>query len=216
MPSFGQFRDTEERWRRFPGVERLEPAGERFALTFDDGPDPEATPAVLDVLDREGAKATFFLVGERVEAHPELAREVAARGHTVALHGHVHVEHETLAEPAADLQRARVAVEQATGVQATLFRPPYGRFSAASHAACLGAGLTPVYWSGWGCDWEPVPAERIADLVVRDLTAGNDRAPARLAALRLPRQRGADDRRARAHPRGSARARAGACGALAR
>ncbi len=172
MPSFRQFRDTEERWRRFPGLERLEPAGERFALTFDDGPDPEATPAVLDVLDREGAKATFFLVGERVEAHPELARELAARGHTVALHGHVHVEHETLAEPAADLQRARAAVEQATGVQATLFRPPYGRFSAASHAACLGAGLTPVYWSGWGCDWEPVPAERIADLVVRDLTAG--------------------------------------------
>ena len=58
------------------------------------------------------------------------------------------------------------------GCRRTLFRPPYGRFSAASHAACLGAGLTPVYWSGWGCDWEPVPAERIADLVVRDLMPG--------------------------------------------
>ena len=88
MPGFGELRETEARWRRFPGLERLEPAAGRFELTFDDGPDPDATPAVLDALDAAGATGTFFLVGEQVEAHPQLARELAERGHALALHGH--------------------------------------------------------------------------------------------------------------------------------
>jgi peptidoglycan/xylan/chitin deacetylase (PgdA/CDA1 family) len=172
VPSFGQLRETGERWRRFPGLERLDGAERQFALTFDDGPDPDATPAVLEALDEGAAKATFFLVGERVEAEPALAREIAARGHAVALHGHRHVEQDTLTDPADDLRRCRAAVEAATGATAALFRPPFGRFSEASHAACRGAGLTPVYWSGWGCDWEPIPVERIVDLATRDLEAG--------------------------------------------
>jgi peptidoglycan/xylan/chitin deacetylase (PgdA/CDA1 family) len=63
-------------------------------------------------------------------------------------------------------------LESAAGVRAALFRPPYGRFSAGSYGACRAAGLTPVYWSGWGCDWEPIPAARIADLVARGLDPG--------------------------------------------
>ena len=61
MPSFGQQLDTLERWRRFPGLERVD--GDRVALTFDDGPDPDGTPAILDALDAIGRKATFFMVG---------------------------------------------------------------------------------------------------------------------------------------------------------
>src|SRR4051794_30497856 len=61
-----------------------------IALTFDDGPHPEGTPAVLDALDRAGARATFFLVGERVERAPHVAREIVARGHAVAIHGYRH------------------------------------------------------------------------------------------------------------------------------
>jgi peptidoglycan/xylan/chitin deacetylase (PgdA/CDA1 family) len=167
VPSFQQLRETERRWRRFPGRERLE-AG--VALTFDDGPDPDATPAVLGALG--DAPATFFLVGEQVERHPELAREVAERGHAIALHGHLHVEHDTLPDPRADLERGLEVVAAATGVTPTRFRPPYGRFSAASYAACRDLGLLPVYWSGWGCDWEPIPAPRIADLVIRDIAPG--------------------------------------------
>jgi peptidoglycan/xylan/chitin deacetylase (PgdA/CDA1 family) len=168
VPSHGQLVETLERWRRFPGMERLEPAEGRFALTFDDGPDPDATPAVLDALEAAGATATFFLVGEQVQEHPELAREVAERGHAVGLHGWRHVEHDELPDPAADLE----AVLEVVGARTTLVRPPYGRFSEASYAAATGLGLTPVYWSGWGCDWEPIPAERIADLVIRDLEPG--------------------------------------------
>src|SRR5207249_9278537 len=76
---------------RLLGVERrLEPGDGSVALTFDDGPHPEGTPAVLEELDRRGALATFFLVGEQVERRPALAAEIAAAGHRIALHGHLH------------------------------------------------------------------------------------------------------------------------------
>jgi peptidoglycan/xylan/chitin deacetylase (PgdA/CDA1 family) len=169
MPGFRQQLDTLERWRRLPALERLEGG---VALTFDDGPDPDATPAVLDALDEWDALATFFLVGEQVEAHPQLAREIAARGHAVGLHGHRHTEHDGLADAAADFEAVAAAVARAAGTEATLYRPPYGRFSAASYEECLRRALTPVYWSGWGCDWEPIPAARIADLAIRDLEPG--------------------------------------------
>lgn len=170
MPSFQQQRETLERWRRFPALERIE-AG--VALTFDDGPDPDCTPAVLDELAAAGAHAVFFLVGEQVEAHPELARRVSDEGHVVALHGFRHVEHDELgAEVRADLERGAAVVAAATGAEPRLYRPPYGRFTEESYRAVGELGLEPVYWSGWGADWDPIPAERIADLAIRDLAPG--------------------------------------------
>ena len=94
MPSFGQHIDTLARWRQFPALERLD--DERVALTFDDGPDPDGTPGVLDALDAAGLKATFFMVGEQVKAAPALAGEVAKRGHEIALHGATHRPHREL------------------------------------------------------------------------------------------------------------------------
>ena len=170
MPSFQQHLDTLQRWRRFPGRERTESG---LALTFDDGPDPDATPAVLDALDAVGAKATFFMVGEQAVEHRALAREVAERGHQVGLHGHEHVEHDELGGRVKDdLARGLGTVEAATGHRPLLFRPPYGRFSEDSYVACRDLHLEPVYWSAWGGDWEAVPAERIADTAIRDLSAG--------------------------------------------
>ena len=173
MPGFLQFRDTEELWRRFPGRERVD--GERVALTFDDGPDPDATPAVLDALEGAGVRATFFMVGEQAFEHRALAREVADRGHEVALHGFEHREHSELAGRAArdDLARGLGTLEVASGRRPELFRPPYGRFSEDSYAACHDLRLEPVLWSAWGMDWEPLPAERIVDLAVRGLSAGS-------------------------------------------
>jgi peptidoglycan-N-acetylglucosamine deacetylase len=174
MPSFGEELETLRRWRRFPGRERLHPPDGRVALTFDDGPDPDATPAVLEALERTGSRATFFLVGEQVAAHRSLAQEVALRGHEVGLHCFRHVEHDQLRPEAAldDLGRALATLEAAAGARPRLCRPPYGRFAEASYAAAREAGLEPVYWSAWGGDWEAIPAERIADLVVRDLAPG--------------------------------------------
>jgi peptidoglycan/xylan/chitin deacetylase (PgdA/CDA1 family) len=172
VPSFGQQVDTLDRWRRLPGLERL-PRDGGVALTFDDGPDPDGTPAVLEALAAARAGATFFLVGEQLVLHHELGRAVAEAGHEVALHGFRHVEHDELGPGAKDdLLRGLDAVESATGVRPTLYRPPYGRFSEASYAACRELGLEPVYWSAWGSDWEAIGPERIAELVARDLDAG--------------------------------------------
>ena len=167
MPGYGQLLETVERWRRFPGRERLR--GECFALTFDDGPDPDATPAVLDALE---VPATFFVVGEQLLLHNELGKEIVDRGHAVGLHGFAHIEHDTLIDPRDDLRRGLDAVEAACGVRPALFRPPYGRFSETSYTACTELGLEPVYWSSWAMDWEPLPPARLVDLVTRDLEAG--------------------------------------------
>ena len=170
MPSFQEFRDTEARWRQFAARERIDSG---LALTFDDGPDPDATPAVLDALDAAGAKATFFMVGVQAVEHRALAREVAERGHEVGLHGYEHVEHDSLGGRVKDdLARGLGTLEVATGRRPQLFRPPYGRFSEDSYSACQALRLEPVYWSAWGGDWEPVPAERIADIATRDLSDG--------------------------------------------
>ena len=169
MPSFQESRETFRLWAELPATERV---GEGASITFDDGPDPDATPAVLDALDAAGAKATFFMVGEQVDAHPELAREVAERGHDVQLHCFRHVAHAEVTDPAADLERAFTAIERATGARPSMQRPPYGRFSDASYAACRAAGLEPVYWSAWGEDWETLAPDRIVDFVTRDLQPG--------------------------------------------
>jgi peptidoglycan-N-acetylglucosamine deacetylase len=173
MPHFSEQVDTLERWRLFPARERADGA-EGVVLTFDDGPDQDATPTVLDALDAAGARATFFVVGEQVEADPALAREIAQRGHDVQLHGYGHVAHDLLSpdEARSDLERGARALRDATGLDARFYRPPYGRFSPGSYDACGALGLEAVYWSAWGTDWETISPQRIAELVVPDLSAG--------------------------------------------
>jgi peptidoglycan-N-acetylglucosamine deacetylase len=171
MPSFREHREMLALWERYPALERLEPGASRVALTFDDGPERDATPAVLDALEAVGARATFFLLGEQLMRDTGLGREVAARGHEIALHGFGHTRHEDLSPQQArdDLARGLGALEAATGQRPVLYRPPYGRFSEHSYEACRALELRPVYWSAWGQDWDALPADRIADLVCRDL-----------------------------------------------
>jgi peptidoglycan-N-acetylglucosamine deacetylase len=169
MPSFQEHRKMLRLWAELPGLERVDHG---VAFTFDDGPDPDGTPEVLDALDAADIKATFFLVADQVEAHPDLAREVAQRGHEVQAHCADHTAHALLEDPAADLWRTIETIFKATGIAPTMQRPPYGRFTEASHAACLQAKLQPVYWSAWGEDWEDIGPDRIADFAIRDLSDG--------------------------------------------
>lgn len=157
------------RWRTYPGLERV--ADGHVALTFDDGPDDDATPAVLEALDSVGLAATFFMLGSQVEARPPLALEVAQRGHEIALHGYEHRRHDRMtdAESRDALRRGRAAIEDTLGVSPAWFRPPYGKMSHATAHACRELQMTTVYWSTWGLDWEPRPADAIARRVAHDL-----------------------------------------------
>ena len=172
MPHWGEQVDTLERWRAFPALERADGA-DGIVLTFDDGPDQDP-PHRARGPRRGGGEGHFFLVGEQVEAEPELARELVARGHDVQLHGYGHVGHDVLTDDEArgDLERGAEAFRAGTGRDPRFYRPPYGRFSRASYEACQALGLQPVYWSAWGTDWETISPERIAELVIPDLSAG--------------------------------------------
>ena len=166
MPSFQEHLQTLASWRELPGREWLERDG-AIALTFDDGPDPDSTPAVLDALDAARARATFYVVAEQLRDHPELARAAVERGHEIGLHGLTHAPHEDV-DPA-EIAEGLAAVEEACGVRPATCRAPYGRFTPATWEAVRDCGLEPVYWSAWGEDWEPLGAERITQLVCRDL-----------------------------------------------
>jgi peptidoglycan/xylan/chitin deacetylase (PgdA/CDA1 family) len=125
------------------------------ALTFDDGPHPQGTPAVLETLREARATATFFLAGEQVLRRPTLAAEIVAAGHRVELHCHRHRNLLRLAvsDFLEDAERGRAAIEDATGQEITDYRPPYGIFSSATLRAVRRRGWRPVLWSRWGRDW---------------------------------------------------------------
>jgi peptidoglycan/xylan/chitin deacetylase (PgdA/CDA1 family) len=155
------------------GVPRTLPHARGVALTFDDGPHPEGTPAVLAILARNGVTATFFLIGEQVERRPELAAEIQAAGHAIGLHGYRHRCQLRLsgADIAEDYRRGLAAIEDATGRSPELHRPPYGIYSGAGLKAARDQALKPLLWSRWGKDWRRFTTpERIAARATRDLT----------------------------------------------
>jgi len=160
-------------------IARTLPNGEAaaaVALTFDDGPHPEGTPAILAILARADLKATFFLVGEQVERRPALAAEIAAAGHAIGLHGHGHrcqlwLTADQIVE---DYRRGVAAIEQATGSAPELHRPPYGIYSQAGLKAARRTGLRPLLWSKWGRDWRKFTTpERIAARATHEIAAGD-------------------------------------------
>jgi len=132
---------------------RIDAAG--VVLSFDDGPHPEGTPAVLELLAGAGARAVFFLVGEQVQRRPALAGRIVAGGHLVAVHGHRHRLQLRLPARAVreDLRRAVAAIEDACGTAVGWHRPPYGIYSPAGVRAARESGLRPLLWSRWGKDW---------------------------------------------------------------
>jgi peptidoglycan/xylan/chitin deacetylase (PgdA/CDA1 family) len=118
----------------------------RVSLTFDDGPD-ELTPRYLDMLDQLGVRATFFVLGRACLRHPAHLRDIVARGHEVASHGHTHRVFPSLSadELAEELGRARQAIPPRA--RGRLVRPPRGAVSPRSLLRCAAAGYTTVLWS---------------------------------------------------------------------
>ncbi len=166
--------------RRYPAgtvVYRVPVSEPVVALTFDDGPRPPFTGAILDVLRDQGIVATFFLVGENAERYPELARRIVREGHAVGNHGWAHRALDALSTSAAhdEIGRGARAIREATGVQPRILRPPFGalddrirgrRGIAADH------GQTLVMWSVETRDWAIRSPREVAVGTLRQVEPG--------------------------------------------
>jgi len=147
------------------------------ALTFDDGPDPEVTPAVLDELRREGARATFFVIGKSLAAQPELGRRMLVEGHVVANHSwqHSYMQNFRLQRwQAEELARAERAIESATGHPSTrLYRAPVGMKTGDLARAVESLGLRVVAWSVHSRDTLDPDPVAMARRVLRRIRGGD-------------------------------------------
>ncbi len=129
---------------------RGNPNSGRIALTFDDGPHPQYTRAILDILDSNGVHATFFLQGKEIEKYPHLVREIFSRGHQLGNHGYAHLDakrasrHEYIEE----VKRAQDVLQNTVGAKIEkIFRPPYGNITGTAFISLALAGYRFVFWS---------------------------------------------------------------------
>jgi len=144
-----------------------------FSLTFDDGPDPVWTPAVLDALSRAGARATFFVLGEAAERHPGLVHRALAEGHAVEPHGHAHLRHpeHPAADVARDLERA-LGVLRGLGARPRLWRVPWGDLAEHTAAQAEAHGLELAGWTADTHDWRGDGAAAMLAAVEPQLAEG--------------------------------------------
>lgn len=173
LACYGGFGGPLDRWMR--NVVHARRDRHVVALTFDDGPDPVRTPALLDVLDELGVKATFFVVGREVEAHPAVCARMVRAGHELGNHTYSHrylplarsrsVEHE--------LRRTDRAIAAATGIVPRLARPPYGARTHRTVRAFARLAKRFVLWDVNSFDWKGKPAAEVAARVVERTRPGS-------------------------------------------
>ena len=162
-----------------PNVVRLSAAAaerNQVSLTFDDGPDPEVTPRVLDLLDRHGMRASFFCVGEKAAAHPGVMREIARRGHGIENHSRGHswaFAFYGLARLRREIESAQSLIAGAGGRAPSYFRAPMGLRSPLLDPVLARCGLQHVSWTRRGFDATARDPERVLQRLVAGLAAGD-------------------------------------------
>ena len=169
------------------------------AITFDDGPDPEATREIMKLLEEGGHRGTFFVIGERALAQSELVREIAERGHALGNHSYFHsylTPFRSARRLAAELDEAGAVMAAAAGIRPRWFRPPVGLLSPPVAEAACRAGLEVVGWTstardGWASTTVEAAVARLerglrpgAILVLHDAVERGARAPIAPAVLR--------------------------------
>ena len=162
-----------------PNVTRIEPEEHPLgsvALTFDDGPDKEVTPRVLDLLDRFDAKATFFCVGKQAREFPRLVTEIATRGHEVGNHTDSHRYSFAFFGPKKmnrEIDRAQEILSELAGRPPRFFRPPAGARNPLLEPSLVRRGLRLVTWTRRGFDAVASEPERILKRLTAGLGAGD-------------------------------------------
>ena len=151
------------------------PPVKTVALTFDDGPHPEFTLRLLEILERNNVKATFFVVGKQVRKYPEFLREIKKAGHEIGNHTYNHPMLTTLDKEGVinELELNRVEIKKEAGVDVAIFRPPSGRYDEKVLAAALSRGFIPVLWSVSGSDYGATDPNTVRDNVLFSLKDGD-------------------------------------------
>jgi peptidoglycan/xylan/chitin deacetylase (PgdA/CDA1 family) len=146
-----------------------------IALTIDDGPSLVYTPQILRLLEKHRVTATFSMIGIEVDAHPGVAREVAAAGHAIANHTWTHPDLALLTPVAVadQMNRTTSAIHHVTGRVPTLFRAPYGAWSPAVFRRCAQTGMTPLDWSVDPRDWSRPGVASIVDNIMGNTRTGS-------------------------------------------
>jgi peptidoglycan/xylan/chitin deacetylase (PgdA/CDA1 family) len=142
-----------------------------LALTFDDGPNATWTPRLLDILARHEVRATFFLLGCRAAAQPELVRRIATAGHTIGNHSwsHPNLARTRAGRVREELRKTSETLQQITGVPVRFFRPPFGARRPAVFRIARELGLEPVLWNAMTSDWSEPSADRIAKELMKKI-----------------------------------------------
>lgn len=140
----------------------LREAGKKIALTFDDGPHPTQTPAILRVLRRYGTRATFFVIGENVRFHPDVLRAIAEDGHVVGNHSYTHPQYDLIPTRRVwtELGRTSDLVERLLGMPPRLARAPYGVWHPPSLEVCARLRMEPFQWDIDTLDWAAGRSEK--------------------------------------------------------
>lgn len=148
---------------------------QQVAITFDDGPHPRFTRQILEILNREKVPATFFLVGKKVEAYPEVVQEIAAQGHEMGFHGFTHrpLWLKTRRALRDELERSRAAFRKVLGDEPKLFRPPYGIRGRRIMQMARQAGWKSIYWTRAGWDWREISGKEVARRALRSPQPGS-------------------------------------------
>ena len=146
-----------------------------IALTFDDGPNPAATPQLLDLLTRHGVRATFFTIGAFARHERALLRKVAAAGHVVGSHTMTHpwLAWQSDARVGRELEQSQRVIEDVLGMPVREFRPPHGARRPHVLRLARELGMRTVQWNVIADDWKPGSAEEIADRVARGIAAAH-------------------------------------------
>jgi len=156
-------------------IGRIPVTDNSVALTIDDGPHPLVTTAMLDILRKHGVKATFFVVGEKVEECPELLRRMVDEGHEIGNHTYDHPRLSQVpeGEALAQIRACGLAVGKVCGQTMRLLRPPGGGIAPNVLRAATAANCSVVLWTHNTNDWLKLPAEQIAENGLRDVRPGS-------------------------------------------
>ncbi len=163
-------------WRMFgPFICEGDASKRHVALTFDDGPDPRSTPALLDLLRAENVPATFFCIGRHVAAHPELTARIAQEGHLLGNHTYTHSNTTNcfgIARLTEEMTRTQSATRDAAGITPVYFRPPMGLSNPRVFKAAAALGLKVIGWTARGIDTQIRDSNRVVQRILRGVRPG--------------------------------------------